>query len=262
METTFATNAGASARTGSSARASNEDVVVAGETFAIVLDGATAEPNTDSGCRHGVRWFATQLGSQLASRLTLDTAATRPLADLLYDAIDEVGKSHVDTCDLANLCSPSSTVAIVAQRGYELDYLVLGDSPVLLGRRTADPLPVTDDRLANFVGPWSQLRYARNAPGGFWIAGNTPAAAEHAVVGSIAIAELTSVALLSDGVTRLVERYSWTWQDLLTTLAENGPADLIARTRAHERATPPGRFIGKPHDDATAALCRFTDALS
>ncbi|TCO44790.1 protein phosphatase 2C domain-containing protein [Actinocrispum wychmicini] len=247
METTFATEAGADV---------NEDAVAAGADFAVVLDGATAEPDTDAGCRHGVRWFATQLAGRLAARLSVDESRTRSLADILHDAIEAVGMSHVDTCDLGNPCSPSSTVALVRQRRDHVDYLVLGDSPVVFARRDGAVQPVTDDRLARFDGPWCELRQVRNVPGGVWVAGNTPAAAEHAVVGSVPVADIAGVALFSDGVTRLVDRYGWTWRDMMAVLDKNGPADLIASTRAAERTTP--GFPGKPHDDATAVLCRFS----
>jgi Protein phosphatase 2C len=251
IQTAFATSPGAEV---------NEDAVAAGADFALVLDGATAEPDTDSGCLHGVRWFATRLAAEIAVRLAVDESAARSLAEVMYEAIAAVGESHADSCDLANPCSPTSTVALVRHRQGLADYFVLGDSPVLLGRRDGGVLPVVDDWLARFTGTWSQLRHQRNVPGGLWIAGNTPAAARHALVGTVPAAELADVALLSDGAARLVERYGWSWPDLLAALRRDGPAALIGLTRAAERDTPSGRFIGKRHDDATAVLCRFDDA--
>jgi hypothetical protein len=97
----------------------------------------------------------------------------------------------------------------------------------------------------------------RNRPGGFWVAGNLPEAAHRAVAGSVPLSCLARVALLSDGAARLVERYGWTWSDLLRVLDTGGPAELIRQTRAAERDTAAGRFSGKHHDDATAVLCRF-----
>lgn len=247
METLFATSAGCDGV--------NEDSVVTGDGFAVVIDGATAEPDTDTGCLHGVRWFARQLTGQLAVRLALD-ASSSP-ADILHDAIESVGRSHAHTCDLSNLCSPSATVAIVRQHAGRIDYLVLGDSPIVLERVDGVVTAVVDGRLARYTGSWADLRHIRNVPGGFWVAGNNPEAARHAVVGTVPIAELRRVALLTDGVTRLVERYDWSWPDLLRALDEKGPAELISLTRAAERATTHGRFVGKRHDDATAVLCRI-----
>jgi hypothetical protein len=251
VETLLATDAGQGGH--------NEDSVVAGDGFAVVLDGATAEPDTDTGCLHGVRWFARQLTGRLAARLAVDTPV--PLTDVLHGAIEDVGRSHVDTCDLGNPCSPSATAAILRRRGDLVDYLVLGDSPIVLERADGTLVPVVDDRLARYTGSWADLHRIRNVPGGFWIAGNTPEAARHAVVGSVPAVGLRHAALLTDGVTRLVERYGWTWRDLLGALDKWGPAEVISLTRAAERGTPHGRFVGKRHDDATAALCRFDSAV-
>ncbi|WP_433260040.1 protein phosphatase 2C domain-containing protein [Actinosynnema sp. CS-041913] len=248
METVFATSAGDNGV--------NEDAVVAGDDFAVVLDGATAEPDTDTGCVHGVRWFVRQLAGGLAGELALDASKACSLADVLHDAVAAVGRSHADTCDLGNLCSPSSTVAILRQRDRHVDHLVLGDSPIVLEGADGSVTPVVDDRLARYTGSWADLRHIRNVPGGFWVAGNTPGATRHALVGTAPVAGLRRAALLTDGVTRLVERYGWTWRDLVGALDETGPAEVVARTREAERRSA-GRFVGKLHDDATAALCRF-----
>jgi hypothetical protein len=65
-------------------------------------------------------------------------------------------------------------------------------------------------------------------------------------------------ALLSDGVSCLVERYGagdWSW--LLAVLQDEGPGRLIAQARELEGSDPAGarwpRY--KASDDATAAIC-------
>ena len=102
------------------------------------------------------------------------------------------------------------------------------------------------------------LRRARNRPGGYWVAGAKPAAAYEAVAGSLPRSLITRAALLSDGVSCLVERYGagdWSW--LLTVLQDEGPGRLIARARELEGSDPAGarwpRY--KASDDATAAIC-------
>ena len=101
-------------------------------------------------------------------------------------------------------------------------------------------------------------RRHRNQPGGYWVAGAKPATAYGAVTGSLPRPLITRVALLSDGVSCLVERYGagdWSW--LLTVLQEEGPRRLIARARELESRDPAGarwpRY--KASDDATAAIC-------
>ena len=135
---------------------------------------------------------------------------------------------------------------------------MLCDSPVALRRRTGDITVIADDRLAHLPGgpPYTaqQVRACRNAPGGFWVASTKPAAASHAVCGSMPLHEVSDAALCSDGVTRLTEWYGHTWPDVFARLAEDGPAGLIARLRETERARPrPG---AKQHDDATVVYLR------
>jgi hypothetical protein len=95
------------------------------------------------------------------------------------------------------------------------------------------------------------------SPGGYWVAGAKPAAYE-AVAGSLPRSLITRAALLSDGVSCLVERYGagdWSW--LLTVLQDEGPGRLIARARELEGSDPAGarwpRY--KASDDATAVIC-------
>jgi len=91
-----------------------------------------------------------------------------------------------------------------------------------------------------------------------WVSSRAkPAAAYEAVAGSLPRSLITRAALLSDGVSCLVERYGagdWSW--LLTVLQDEGPGGLIARARELEGSDPAGarwpRY--KASDDATAAI--------
>ena len=67
--------------------------------------------------------------------------------------------------------------------------------------------------------------------------------------------ELDAVALLSDGASRLVDRFDlMSWPELLAVLRKAGPTELIARTREVEASDPDGMRWprGKASDDATA----------
>jgi hypothetical protein len=237
----------------------NEDVVVAGPTWAAVLDGATAQPGRNSGCRHGVAWYARRLGAHLAATLMVDDQQT--LTDALATAIAATRPDHGGECDLDNPDSPNSTVVILRQRGAALDYLVLIDSPLVLDLGSEIRV-VADDQIARLraaLPAGTPLR--RNSPGGFWIAGAKPEAATHALTGTVPAADVRAAALLSDGASRLVERFgALDWPQLMGILSAEGPAALIARTRAAERAADADlatRKPGKVHDDATAVYITF-----
>jgi hypothetical protein len=248
MQTVFATARGDGQ--------ANEDYAACGPGWAIILDGATAPEHVDSGCIHDVPWLVRHLAAGLLRGLALGGA---PLPDVLAEAIGETCAAHAGTCDLRNPDSPSSTVAMIRRRGDTLDYLVLGDSPVIL-RRGGEVLAVHDDRSDHLPGgrPYSLalVREMRNAPGGFWVASTNVQAAYEAVSG--AADGVTRAALLTDGVTRLHDWYGASWPDLLTVLEADGPAALIRRVREAERTTAVRR--GKRHDDATAILATYDSA--
>jgi hypothetical protein len=251
MQITYASEA-------SDADHSNEDLVIAGTNFVLVLDGATAPSSIPSGCVHDVSWLVRHLGGRLALLLTLDqTNAT--LADQLAEAIQWTCTQHADTCDLGNPASPSSTAAIFRVNDKSAEALVLSDSPIVLDLATGIQHIRDDrtDRLPSYLP--EDVRDQRNQPGGFWVASTNPEAAYQAVNVTVPREEVRRAAVLTDGAARLVERFHLTdWPGLLRILDTYGPADLIHRVRVAERTIEPALGSrGKRHDDATAALANL-----
>ncbi|ONI67786.1 hypothetical protein BWI15_32380 [Kribbella sp. ALI-6-A] len=234
----------------------NEDLVVTGPDFVIVLDGATAPAGVDSGCRHDVTWLVRQLGTQLAAPLIGRSGAA--LADLLAEAIVGVGAGHGGGCDLTNPDSPSSTVAMVRVGAETVEHLVLADSPVVLRAPDGRVTTIADDRI-DYLPEYTleAVRKARNQPGGFWVASTEPKAAYEAVSGTTDRGEVASLAVMTDGASRFSERYGHSWEELVAVLEAHGPRGLIDRVRAYDVAAADGSFRGKRHDDATAVLGRL-----
>ncbi len=240
---------------------SNEDYVVTGPGWVVVLDGATHRPGVDSGCVHTVTWLVEQLAASLARSLTLPSSVS--LIDAVATAIGETRAAHEGTCDVSNPDSPSSTVAILRERADVFEHLVLGDSPILFDI-DGEVKPVLDERSAHLPSYTAEgVRSHRNQPHGFWIASTKPEAAQHAVTGSTPKAGVRRVAVMTDGVSRYVERLGLgDWAVLLDALDKQGPVDVIDQIRAAERAQlpelghePNGRRV-KRHDDATAVIIR------
>jgi hypothetical protein len=99
---------------------------------------------------------------------------------------------------------------------------------------------------------------SRNSPGGYWIAGTDPEAADHAIVGEMPLSDLTRFALLSDGAARAVDLFHLIdWASALDLMGRGGPRELIARVRAVEQCdTGATRWPrNKISDDATAIYC-------
>lgn len=165
----------------------NEDFAAAAPGAAVLLDGAGVA-GAETGCMHGIAWFSSTLGGLLLGNIAGDPA--RSLADCLADAIRGVRSLHEDTCDLAYRASPTSTVVAVRVGGGALEYLVLGDSTLLLAHQDGKATAVTDDRLdqvgkqlrapldrlptgtpehaAALAQYRDDLTRLRNRPGGFW----------------------------------------------------------------------------------------------
>ncbi|GAA0975696.1 hypothetical protein GCM10009555_034000 [Acrocarpospora macrocephala] len=243
----------------------NEDFTGAVPTAAVLIDGAGV-PGSESICRHGVAWHASHLGGSLLSLLSL--VRDRSLSALLAEAIERVTDDHRDTCDVANPISPSATVAILRLSGGLIEYLVLGDSVLVLDRAEDAPLVVSDPReviISRSYQPALEaaaagseeyqrllrdLRANRNRPDGFWVAKDDPRAADEAITGSCPISELAGAALLSNGASRIVDRFQLAgWPEVMTVLATSGPAEIIHRVRQAEARHAVAA------DDATIAHC-------
>jgi NAD(P)-dependent dehydrogenase (short-subunit alcohol dehydrogenase family) len=231
----------------------NEDVVLTAERFAVVLDGATAS-GLPTGCEHDVAWLAGRLAGQLALALIEEPAL--PLREVLRRGITRTCALHPQ-CDLANRDSPSSTVAMVREHAGRLDCLVLADSPIAVQTLDGEVAVLFDDRTAHLPAyDRASVSLLRNSDEGFWVASTRPEAADRALTASFPSAGVRRFALVTDGVSRLVERYGWSWTRLLDTLEEEGPGRAVLAVREAELATPPGTYGGKRHDDATAVFGR------
>ena len=259
----------------------NEDFTAASANTIVLLDGAGTPDALESGCIHGVAWFTRQLGAQLLAEAS--SQAAHPLSDCLRKAISRTSDLHKETCNLDHPGTPSATVIAVRLGPAEVEYLVLADSVLLFDVADSDPVVLTDDReaqigrahrgamdalpadspqhgqaLCDYI---ETLRRYRNADGGFWVAASNPAAADHAIVGSEPRDTLRGVALLSDGASRLADRFRLTtWAGVLKLLSEEGPVHLINRVRTAEHGDPRGEHWprGKVHDDATAVYVSLT----
>ena len=210
----------------------NEDFAAVAPGAAVLLDGATTVPRgRDTGCRHGVAWYARTLGGLLLAGITADPVV--PLSEALATAIGVVRDRHAGSCDLDNPATPAATVTAVRAGPGGLDLLALSDSVLLADYGGQEPVVITDTHPA-----------ARADPG----------AAGQARTGRLPAAGLRAIALLSDGATRIADRYGVLgWPELAAVLAGPGPGELITQVRAVEATDPDGARWPrlKRSDDAT-----------
>lgn len=249
----------------------SEDATATAPDALVLLDGATAR--TETGCIHGVAWYAKHLADAIVGELR-DHASLSP-ARALATAITRTADLHRGTCDLAHPGTPSAAVAVVHVAGDVLRYLVLGDVTVVLDttnglhvisdqrvsqtapdeRAAADAMQATDPgKPAALVRMKHAELAARNVPGGYWVATTDPTAAQHALIGEIPLTDVRRAALLSDGAARAVDLFGiHDWLGVLEVLRESGPAGLIHEVRAAEASDPEAARWprNKISDDAT-----------
>jgi len=211
----------------------NEDYACVGPGAAVLLDGCTTTPyGTDTGCVHGVAWYARTLGTDLLSAITAEPRIALPSA--LATVIGQVRDRHAGTCDLSLRATPAATVTVVRAEPEGISYLALSDSSVAADFGDGRPPQVITDRHR--------------------AAAADPEAADAATTGTLSPEGLRGVALLSDGATRIVEVYHQLgWPAMIDVIRENGPAELIRQVRAAEDTDPDRerwpRY--KARDDAT-----------
>jgi hypothetical protein len=235
----------------------NDDFIVATTDTVIVLDGATAPVGVKSGCVHDVPWLVRHLAAGFVAALA--DAPASPLAEVLRRGIADTAARHADTCDLANPDSPSSTVSILRHAGPQIEYAVLADSPIVFSLVDGGLVTVLDERVSSRPErSLAAVRRRRNADGGFWVASTRPAAADHALTGCLPEADVRLAAVMTDGASRPVEHYGWSWGAFLDRLEADGPAAMIDTVRREDISAEPHDFAGKhPHDDITIAVCAF-----
>jgi hypothetical protein len=261
---------------GSEARP-NEDFAGALPSCAVLLDGSGGPAELPSGCSHGTPWYVRQLGARCLAGM--ETSPEQSLAEILAAGITEVSGLHRGTCDLTAPGTPATIVVMARARGDAFEYLVLGDSTIVIDAG-GTPAVVSDRRIdAVAVGeklvmeslptgtPGHQAarirfvtrqRELRNQPGGYWIASTDPQAAHEAYTGSVPLAGMRRATLMSDGTTRFTEFGLGSWGELLSILDLWGPAAVFARIRAAEDGDPDGARWPRAKRRDDMAVVHFT----
>jgi hypothetical protein len=227
----------------------NEDFVGAVPGSVVLVDGAGIR-GVEELCHHGIAWYATTLGTTLLARLA---QGTDRLDDVLASAIDDVTDRHRATCQVGDPSSPSATVAIVRVTQSDVDYLLLGDSVIVLQDAQGRAEVVEDRREPDLARPLRDLprdeaiaafRAKRNRPGGFFVAKDDGRVAKEALVARRPRETVRAAAVLSNGASRVADRFGLlSWAEVPT----HDPDDLIRLVREAEAQTD------TVADDATAA---------
>lgn len=250
----------------------DEDRVLRTESGVIVLDGATAHDPAIPPARE----YVDVLGGELRDRLQ----HSAPLPDILAVSI----AATADRLALRAGEAPSSTVAALRINDDVLEILVLGDSPIIVGRNSFDYDVITDTRLADLDLPEStqyrqrlasgagfdephrrllrslqrKQRERRNRDGGYWIAEADPDAAYRAVITHYPAESVDWVIMATDGAAGPLVPLNISWPTVGRMDADDLQR-LLEHARKWETDSDPDGHIqprSKRHDDMTIVVVR------
>jgi hypothetical protein len=141
--------------------------------------------------------------------------------------------------------------------------VITDDREAVVGRRYRQRMDSTDAGTPEHVDAHREyveaMRTHRNRADGFWVASVDPEAAHEAMAGTTDLRDVLDLALLSDGASRLVDRFGLaTWDGALDLIRDHGPEALITAVREAEASDAEGHRWprGKATDDATAVYVR------
>jgi hypothetical protein len=132
---------------GAPGKAQTEDLVQCTDSAAWLLDGASAHDDADACADHDASRFVCQLSHALTAQLSRQP--DRDLRDILTAAIGHVSTVHTQFCPHVPAGhGPSATAVIVRRREQAFEYLVLGDSTLLVQTGAGAVRHHSDKRLS------------------------------------------------------------------------------------------------------------------
>jgi Protein phosphatase 2C len=264
----------------------NEDALGWSQGAAWVIDGASGIARSRfTSAESDAQWYARAIGEALARHVD---DSTRTLPQIFAAAVEEVRSAFVRLSGGAfePFEAPSASAALVRTDGERVEYAVLGDCALIL--REAGSLrlvhdarvlelerPILDhlrsllcagvrapEQLRREILPMVMAMRARmNRPDGYWVLSLDPAAAEHALTGTLQPAPGAPLVLLTDGFTRLIDGFATcTVEAFHARASEGGFERLHDELRALERADPEAQRFPrlKLSDDATGIVSAYT----
>lgn len=252
----------------------NQDYYAYGDTYALVLDGASSFLSEQTSIDAAT--YVKALGESLAAQL--EYCEVEEIPEVVATAIEEVVKKY----ELVEESSPNSTIVIVKWNQNEVVTYVLGDSSCLIIEKDGYFTEITDNRMNKF-GESVRKNYRerlslgfgfdechkkllrklqrtqkkfRNTNQGYWIAGTSPKAASFGLFYMIGLPNTMFLILATDGGMNALR------SDELISLDKLRHVDLKKTLqRQHERETKDSNGKRYPrskiHDDKTLILIDF-----
>lgn len=246
----------------------NQDYYAYGDTYALVLDGASSFlPEQTS--MDAVR-YVKALGGSLSSGL--ESCSLEEIPELVAASIREIAELY----ELDEESSPNSTVVIAKWNQREVATYVLGDSSCLVIDAKFKLTEITDSRMAQFGNEireeyrrrltagsgfddehkqllrqiQHEQKLHRNVKGGYWIAGANSDAGFYGRTQIFCLCSVQQIWLMSDGGLSSFQRN----KEDLYSISQRISLDQILMKQYKKEADDPMGILyprSKIHDDKT-----------
>lgn len=272
----------------------NEDLynVVPERNMAWVIDGTSGLSDRDlfPNSPSDGRWFVNRINSHIISNLgesmSLKNIVRYSIRETTLDAVDEISYSgHPQVNEFENIDEtlttldlPAATISIVDWGGSTIDTLSLGDSGTAVSKKNgssyvsqSDPKQY-DSKCREFVENKEDIsreeyrekvretRKRQQIPGGYWVVGFNPIAADFAVQESYHKDSVESLLLATDGFTPVVNEYNLydNWEEVLQRVKLTSIKTVVNEIREYEESESDG--IMKKHDDIATVFVDLSDS--
>lgn len=269
----------------------NEDLVGFSNNMYWLLDGATIPENQEilNGC--DAVWLVKQISYHLnINSLNSEEKSLEEILEISLKGVqnDFFTKTALTMEQTKNHYIPSATLVLIRVLDNYIEYLVLGDSTLLI-ETDLSFVEITDKRLksvaiderkaiVDLVATGISYNHKNvhelhkklvakeqallNVEGGYWMSSIEPNASKHALYGKIGFSRNARIALLSDGLTRAYTHFPIcdSWESLLNYLKIYGVESCILKVRDYENEDSTGITYKrtKSSDDASGLYLEIT----
>ena len=215
----------------------NEDTAYVGENFAWVIDGATGLNGRNFiDEKSDARWFVKKWNDFLIENIMekdveLEDMVREGIGLIKDEYFSNIGPEYKD--DLEPIDFPSSTIAIIRFMDNILEYFVLGDCMIVIGKEDGTNSIIVDESLNRLDGRVIDFmtneklnnnlthaaarekamdllikhRLMKNKPGGYWSLEFSEEAAKNALKGKEILHGKNKILMMSDGFSVLFNKY-------------------------------------------------------
>lgn len=210
----------------------NEDTYYVCDKFGFVIDGATGlKGKKVTDYKTDAQWFSNKFSDYLKQALLNEE---KSLTQILKEGIAEIDNKFNNFAGAEEIeIKPSASIAIFRIVNDYLEYLVLGDCPIILNTKKVKVITIKDlqkfdknslkhakkyakkhkinvsDSIPFINDVLISVRNKRNTPNGYWTLADNPKAIDHALYERVKKEDVKQVVLVSDGFAQIYDLFKY-----------------------------------------------------